>query len=169
MAEIGNKAFEIREARESEENMLTEISFASKKYWNYPPEYLKIWEPELTITKNYLSRNKVFVYESDKEILAFYSIVNLSEPLILEEVKIEKGVWLDHMFVRPDQIGKGIGKRLFKHLTGYCNENSIGEIKILVDPNAKEFYRKMGCKYIKEYPSTIKNRTVPMMIFRVNG
>jgi GNAT superfamily N-acetyltransferase len=169
MAELNNEAFEIRQARDGEENLLTEISFASKGYWNYPPEYLKIWEPELTITKNYLSRNKVFVYESDKEILAFYSIVNLSEPLILEGIEIGEGIWLDHMFVRPDQIGHGIGKRLFTHLTGYCKENSIGEIKILVDPNARGFYEKMGCEYIKEYLSTIKSRTIPMMIFRVNG
>lgn len=38
---------------------------------------------------------------------------------------------------------------------------------ILSDPNARKFYEKMGCKYQKEYPSTITNRTTSWLVFKI--
>lgn len=157
----------IRKAKDGDEVYLTELSFASKKYWSYPLAYFTVWEPELTITKQYLSENEVFVFERGKEVLAYYSIVNLHEPLSVGEIELEKGFWLDHIFVKPENIGEGIGKRLFLHLVDYCKEHSIHEIKILAEPNSKGFFEKMGCDYVREYPSTIKNRTTPLMVFRL--
>jgi GNAT superfamily N-acetyltransferase len=167
MKKYGLDTFDIRKAKLGEETILSELSFSSKSYWNYPPDYMKRWKPELTISGEYLSNNVVFVLESKNEILAYYSIVNLREPNVIGEIEIEKGTWLEHMFVRPDMIGKGLGKRLFMHMTDFCKMNSISEIKILSDPNSKGFYQKMGCKYIFEYPSTIKNRTTPYMIYKI--
>jgi len=43
----------IREAVENEHILLTEISFKSKSYWNYPSEYFDIWGHELTITYSF--------------------------------------------------------------------------------------------------------------------
>lgn len=40
----------IRRAIIAESGDLTSISFASKRYWNYPEEYFNVWEKELTIT-----------------------------------------------------------------------------------------------------------------------
>lgn len=53
----------IRRANNNEFKILTEISFESKGYWNYPREYIKIWEKELTITKEYINQNAVSFYE----------------------------------------------------------------------------------------------------------
>lgn len=161
------KVYRIREARIEDELVLSDISFASKSYWDYPSEYLKVWEPELTITHVYIEKNKVFVLENNKDIIAYYSLVNFESSMYMGGVEIETGIWLEHMFVRPDFIGKGIGRYLFKHMAGYCWENLIREVKILADPNSKGFYEKMGCEYIKEYPSTIEGRTTPMFIYRV--
>ena len=80
---------------------MTEISFASKRYWEYPEEYYRFWESELTISADYIGRNDVWVYETDDGILAYYSLVLLEEELKLGGIVIGCGFWLEHMFVFP--------------------------------------------------------------------
>jgi N-acetylglutamate synthase-like GNAT family acetyltransferase len=164
---LDENLYKMRRAQDGDEAYLKEISFISKKYLDYPSEYFTIREPEQTITKEYLSKNDVFVCEKDKKIIAFYSIVNIIEPLRISEIEIEKSFWLEHMFVKPENIGEAIGEKLFLHLIEFCKEHSINEIRILSDPDSKGFFQKMGCDYIKEYPSTIKDRTTSLMIYRM--
>lgn len=47
----------IRKAKPTECETLTDLSFRSKRYWNYPDAYFKVWEKELTITQAYISNN----------------------------------------------------------------------------------------------------------------
>jgi hypothetical protein len=49
---LDDKLYKIRRAQDGDDAYLAEISFASKKYWDYPSVYFAIWESELTITKN---------------------------------------------------------------------------------------------------------------------
>ena len=164
---LDEKLYKIRRAQDGDEAYLTEISFISKKYLDHPSEYFAIVESKQTITKEYLSKNEVFVCEKDKKIIAFYSIVNIIEHFRIGENDIEKGFWLEHMFVKPENIEEAIGEKLFFHLIDFCKEHSINEIIILSNPNSKEFFKKMGCDYIKEYSSTIKDRTTSLMIYRL--
>lgn len=69
----------IREAKDIESDILTSISFVSKRYWNYPEEYLNIWEKELTITPKYIHENIVFVAEVDDMVVGYFSIVEIKE------------------------------------------------------------------------------------------
>jgi len=71
------------------------------------------------------------------------------------------------MFIVVDRIGKGIGTKLFSHVRENCDSRGISELGILSDPNARGFYEKMGCEYIQEYPSTIKNRTTPYLKLKI--
>lgn len=153
----------IRPAKQEEAKILTKISFESKGYWDYPPEYFEVWNNELTINTEYIENNKVFVYELDGGIVGYYSIVELYEDIEVSGIKIEKGFWLEHMFIQPRHIGKGIGSRMFHHMRIICRKEGISELKILADPNSKGFYEKMGCEYLDEFPSTIKNRTTPFL------
>ena len=150
---------EIREAKESEHEILTEISFASKKYWDYPAKYIDIWKDELTITERYTKENIVIVVEIDKRVVGYYSVVDLPEDIELLGIKICKGFWLEHMFLLPEFIGQGYGTAMVSHMKEYCLSNKIPKVSVLADPNAKAFYEKKGFKYIKEYPSTISGRT----------
>jgi GNAT superfamily N-acetyltransferase len=157
----------IRPAKESEHKELTSISFASKGYWKYPKSYFDIWQNELTIDPKYIRYNTVFVYEANDMILGYYSIVEIEENLEISEVSIHKGFWLEHMFIKPQSIGQGIGRKLFEHLKQWCNFSKIEEINILADPHSKGFYEKIGCRYVKEFPSTIPNRTTPWLVYKV--
>lgn len=153
----------IRKAKEEEYQVLTDISFKSKGYWRYPVEYFDIWKEELTITSEYIAKNKVFVVESEDLIVGYYSIINLSKAIKVSGIVIKKGFWLEHMFILPSYIGNSIGTNMVSHLRSECKDNNINQLSVLADPNAKEFYEKMGFKYVKEYPSTIPNRTTPLL------
>lgn len=154
----------IRPAQLEEAEILTEISFTAKGYWKYPEEYYRIWDGELIISPEYISSNDVWVYETSREILAYYSLVTLKEELKVGGIALERGHWLEHMFVRPTYIGFGIGSGLFVHLRDRCIKKKINELSILADPNAKGFYQKMGCDYVQDFPSTITGRTIPHLI-----
>ena len=73
------------------------------------------------------------------------------------------------MFLLPEFIGKGLGKKMFKHLLKKCKAEEIKKLCILADPNSRIFYEKMECKYQMEYPSTIENRTTPLLTLRLNN
>lgn len=153
----------IRQARETEHRILSAISFAAKGYWNYPAEYFQIWTDELTITSEYIAENKVFVAESEGTVIGYYSIKNLIEERAFSGITIDQGFWLEHMFILPEHIGNRVGTKMVSHLKTICEESNIGKISVLADPNAKEFYEKMGFEYKKEYPSTIPGRTTPLL------
>lgn len=157
----------IRSATPNEASILTRISFASKGYWRYPKEYFEIWNGELTINSDYIDKNDVFVYELDGSIVGYYSLVELLEDIDVSGIIIRKGFWLEHMFIEPDHIGNGIGSKMFSHLRNQCKSEGIQSLGILADPNSKGFYEKMGCDYVKEYPSTIKDRTTPYLVLKV--
>lgn len=155
----------IRQARPDEHQLLTEISFASKKYWDYPVHFFDIWKKELTITKEYILQNTVYVIETAETIVGYYALVELENDLQISRITLKAGLWLEHMFIDPSFIGTGLGRKLFTHCLKTCGLNDISTIKILADPNAKGFYQKMGCRIIADYPSTIEGRTTPYLEF----
>ena len=158
----------IRHARIHEAEILTKISFNSKAYWGYPKEFYNIWSNELTISSDYIQNNDVFVFENNGVIIGYYSIVELKNDIEVSGVRIGKGFWLEHMFIEPQNIGKGIGTKMFEHLRERCVSRGIHELGILADPNSRGFYEKLGCEYRCEYPSTIKNRTTPFLILKLS-
>ncbi|SCY84983.1 GNAT family N-acetyltransferase [Desulfoluna spongiiphila] len=154
----------IRKATPDDSNELTDISFMSKKHWNYPDHYFDIWNAELTITPEYVQKNHVFVIE-DSGIRGFYSVIKLQTEITLSEFTMRPGTWLDHVFIRPEYIGMGYGRSLMGHLAEQSQTQKWAQIQILADPNSRNFYKKMGVSYIKEVPSNIENRTVSYFIW----
>jgi GNAT superfamily N-acetyltransferase len=154
----------IRPAARQDAEILTRISFASKGYWGYPDSYFDIWAKELTVDANYIETNDVMVFQQGSAVVGYYSIVTLANDLELSGVILEKGVWLEHMFITPECIGKGIGTQLFAHLHARCKKLRINRLSLLADPHACGFYEKMGCEYKRECPSSIKNRTTPLLV-----
>jgi GNAT superfamily N-acetyltransferase len=154
----------IRSATAQDAPVLTRLSHKSKNYWEYPQEYIDIWEDELTITPEYIDEHQVVVYTPNSRILAFYSLVELEEDICVADVELEKGFWLDHLFVDPDWIGRGIGRLLIGHLRSQCMAHSISKVRILADPHSRGFYDKIGCIYKGDQPSSIANRTTPLYI-----
>ncbi|MBM7868478.1 GNAT family N-acetyltransferase [Heliobacterium gestii] len=154
--------FLIRQALPTEGNLLTDISFLSKQYWNYPKEYFEVWKNELTITADYITENTVFVAEVDGKVVGYESVVEVKEDFRAGNVVVKKGFWLEHIFILPDYIGKGIGSKLITFIKELCREKRIPCLYIFADPYAKGFYDKIGAQYMGESPSSIAGRTVSL-------
>lgn len=155
--------FRIRKAINGDQETLTELSFASKRYWQYPEHYYAVWQSELTITGSYLEQNSVYLIDNQAVTVGYYSMVLLEKSLVLQGQTLSRGYWLDHMFVLPEYIGTGLGRKLFAHLCTMCKTKKIRSVNLLADPYARGFYEKMGCVYVKDCPSTIEGRTTPLL------
>ena len=134
---------------------LTEISFVSKKYWNYSDEWMEIWKNHLTITENFITNNYVYHLENDaNEIVGFYAFV-----------KFDNYIELDSLFVSPEYIGKGFGNLLITDFLSKVNEIDFDFIKLTAEPFAEIFYKKYGFETIElQLSSKIENRYLPIMI-----
>jgi len=73
---------------------------------------------------------------------------------------MEKGIWLEHLFIEPEYIGHGYGSKLMAHLLKDAAKKGWSKIKILADPNSKLFYEKLDVTYIKDIPSNIEGRSI---------
>jgi GNAT superfamily N-acetyltransferase len=133
---------------------LTEIAISAKRYWNYPETWIQFWTPQLTITADYIASNEVWMMMDKGKPIAFGALS-----------RIEEGYELGHLWVLPEYIGKGIGRRLFEHILERCKILNIHTLRIYADPNAQTFYEKMGAKTVGEHHSDLlgDDRVLPIM------
>ena len=144
----------IRPATSDEASTLTQIALESKSYWGYPEHWLKLWQQELAVSSEFIEKNYVFVFETGGEIRGFYA-------LCVNDSQAE----LEHLWVRPTDIGAGVGKELFLDAMERAARLNVGEVQLTADPNAAEFYKKMGAEQIGEARSEIDGqpRILPRM------
>ncbi|EHQ89100.1 GNAT family N-acetyltransferase [Desulfosporosinus youngiae] len=157
----------VRPAEDCENDILTNLSFAAKRYWNYPEAYFDIWKTELTITSNYIKDNYVYVAEVAGQIVGYFSMVEVQEDFLVGEILLRKGFWLEHIFILPEFIGLGIGTQLIGAAKNICVKENIHCLSILSDPYATGFYKKVGAKYRNEILSNIKGRTVSLFELKI--
>ena len=159
---IDLKKIQIRQAQPFESGLLTKISFAAKKHWNYPDNYYEIWRDELTITTDYINRNIVFEALYQDSVIGFYSIIENEADFYSGDTFVKKGFWLEHIFIKPEYHTSGIGVLLMNHAKQVSKYSGITELLIFVDPYAKGFYDKVGAEYLYESKSSIPGRMIPV-------
>jgi len=165
----------IRKAEPSDCEALTKLTFRSKRYWNYPEEYIRIWQDELTVTPEYIIKNTVHIAEVMDEtvrisrIAGYYSLVYNPEDRMSGETLVNRGNWIDNFFIDPDFIGQGIGSILMDHLRRTCKEMRLSRLYIFSDPNAKGFYLQQGARFVQDCPSSIPGRTIPMLEMKLDN
>ena len=157
----------IRRAQKEESELLTGISFTSKAYWNYPQDFFEIWKNELTLRPEYIEKNEVSVVEVDGAVVGYYSVVKLCEDTKFSEILLQRGFWLEHMFILPRYMGQYLGTEMFDHLQNWCQLRGVERLNILADPNTRGFYEKKGCVYLREFPSNISQRATPYLILLI--
>jgi GNAT superfamily N-acetyltransferase len=130
---------QIRRATPDEAPLLNELTGRSALYWGYEPEFLN-WEPEsITVYPDVIARYPVYVLEEAGRVLGYYSLTGVP-PVML----------LDKLFVEPDRIGTGCGKRLWLHAVATAREMGATALTFDADPNAAPFYRAMGAVWEHE-------------------
>ena len=146
---------EIRRARPDEADALTALAHAAKSHWHYPPEWIAAWKSELTLTPEFIADNEVFVAVIDDAIAGCCALA-ISEGL----------AELEHMWIYPEQMGKGIGRELFEHVVKRAADLGFTELELSADPNAESFYERMGARRIGDIPANMfgHSRVLPRML-----
>jgi len=159
----------IREAQPQDAKELTALTFESKKHWGYPDIYMELWTKELTITPEYIEKNKVVLAIEDGQIAGYFSIMKESPEEVLQvgNYRMAGGFFLDNLFIRPSFIRTGLGKKLLFLALEYCREQNIPLLHVYSDPNAQGFYEAMGAEHLGDLPTKIPGRSLPIMLFRL--
>lgn len=145
---------EIRRAHAEEADTLTEIAHAAKRHWNYPESWIQQWQTDLTITREFITTNEVFAATINGEIAGCCALV-----------VTDSFAEIEHMWIRPEQMGSGVGRALFEHARERAVERGANVLELSADPYAEGFYARMGAKRIGEIPADMdgQSRVLPRM------
>lgn len=148
---------QIRTAESTEAELLSLLAFESKAHWGYSSDFMEACVDELRVTVEKIESDEFTytIYESDLEIVGFYAIQRLTE----------KDAELEALFVKPKEIGSGIGKRLMKHAIQFAKGKGFTSLKIHSDPNAEKFYLASGAVLVgKQESESVSGRYLPVLI-----
>ena len=148
---------DIIKAEPNDNELLTTITKMSKAYWGFSDEILQEWEHLLTITKDYIEKNKVYKLIQNDQIIGYYSYFSTDENTIK----------LDNIFILPEFIGKGFGKILMNDFLKNIKHLDINKVTLDAEPNAEKFYKTFGFETIGQLESSIKDRYLPIMELQI--
>jgi GNAT superfamily N-acetyltransferase len=146
---------EIVRAKPSDASTLSAIARVAKAHWGYPARWLDEWRELLTITPEFIAANETFAAVSEGRIVGFHALHEADGTLRLE-----------HLWVLPEQMQKGIGRSLFQHAAGRAAALGAPSLTIEADPNAEPFYRHMGAERIGAVRSKVEGRPRELPLLR---
>lgn len=146
-------------AKPEDADGLTEIAFAAKRHWGYPAPWIQRWRDVLTMRPKFVAANIAYAAMEEDRAIGFY--------LLTTEAN---GMHLDHLWLLPEAIGRGVGRALFEHAAAQARALGFHTIKIESDPNAEGFYQRMGAKRVGTRVSEIDGgtRELPLLEFCVS-
>ncbi|CAM1360416.1 GNAT family N-acetyltransferase [Tenacibaculum xiamenense] len=143
----------VEKANENDSELLTQLTIRSKDHWNYGAKQISEWKEDLKVSSEYIRNNHVYKLVETNKILGFYAFE------IINKEKIK----LNFLFIEPEFIGKGYGKKLLTHFLLRIKQDGFKKAYLDADPNAEVFYKRNGFKSVGKIESSIKNRFLPIM------
>lgn len=139
---------------------LTAVAHEAKRYWDYPDSWIEAWREALTIREEALAVWTVLVAETPEGVAGF-GAVDLRRKLAV----------LEHLWVRPAFIGRGIGRRLFRECAEAAVAVGAPTMETEADPHALGFYVKLGGRHVDDIPAEVQGvrRALPLVSFRLHG
>jgi GNAT superfamily N-acetyltransferase len=138
---------------------LTEIALAAKKHWGYPDRWMEIWREELTLRPEFIAGNETYSAIIDGQSIGFYALTRQNDKL-----------YLLHLWVLPEWMGRGIGRLLFNHARERSKALGFHQFEIESDPNAEGFYKRMGARRVGFNVHMVEQqrRELPVLICEVD-
>ena len=126
----------IRNAKANEADQLTQLAMRSKAYWGYSDEFMEACREELAVTSHKINQHifHFFVAECNGKIVGYYTVESLNNHTFE----------LEALFVEPEFIGQGVGRKLINHAKQLAISFGAKTLLIQGDPNAKAFYLAAG-------------------------
>jgi GNAT superfamily N-acetyltransferase len=149
---------QIVRAKPEDAEALTEIAHAAKRHWDYPERWIQSWRDILTMRPEFIAANVAYSAIEDGRAVGFYLLTTESD-----------GLHLDHLWIAPLAMGRGIGRALFEHAVGQARALGHQRLKIEADPNAEGFYTRMGAQRVGEAVTQIdgQRRELPILLYEL--
>ncbi|MCE9645332.1 MAG: GNAT family N-acetyltransferase [Chloroflexi bacterium] len=148
---------EIVRAHPKDSPRLKQIAIDSKRHWGYPEHLVSKWAQTPIITPESIDIDKVHLARVGSLTVGWVRLLIRLPDVVLED-----------LWVLPDFIGKGIGKRLFGHVLEQAKLSGARHLELDADPHAQSFYVKMGCRVVSESVSEW-GRNIPHMVYNLQG
>jgi GNAT superfamily N-acetyltransferase len=147
---------EIVPATPADASRLTEIAFAAKRHWGYPERWIQSWRDILTMHPEFIGANVAYCAVEDGRAVGFYLLTTEND-----------GLHLDHLWILPHAMRRGIGRALFEHAVEEGKRLGFPAIKIEADPNAEGFYQRMGARRVGTQINEIEGerRELPLLVY----
>ena len=144
-------------ARPEDADVLTQIAHAAKRHWGYPERWIEAWRDILTMRPEFIAANVAYCAIEDDRVVGFYVLTTEHD-----------GVHLDHLWIIPTAMRRGIGRALFEHAADQARTAGFDSIRIEADPNAEAFYQRMGAKRVGTSVGEVEGekRELPLMEYR---
>ncbi len=151
---------EILRARPEDAAELTEIAMLGKAHWGYPQRWMDLWRVTLTMEPETIRKQEVYVAVQDGRQVGFYALIG--RPPALD---------LDQLWIRPEWIGKGIGRALVTHALERAALLGAEQVNVQAEPHAEGFYQRMGARRVGEFSYQLDGqpRILPKMVFDIQG
>lgn len=139
---------------------LTRIAFAAKRHWGYPERWRVGWAHLLTIEPALIAEKETYAACLDGRSVGFYVL------------SVGCGrMSLDHLWVLPEAMGRGIGRALFGHAVDRARALGGGSLEIESDPNAVGFYERLGACRVATRVTELEGqpRELPVLVYEITS
>jgi GNAT superfamily N-acetyltransferase len=127
----------LRRPRDGEAVLLSDLAGRSKTHWPYAEDYKALVRRAVHITEADATAWPVVVAEIAGEIVGFSSVAEVGGDRML-----------DHLWVEPEYIGRGLGRILFREALNDARSLGWNRLFIASDPYAEGFYLRMGARRV---------------------
>jgi GNAT superfamily N-acetyltransferase len=143
----------LRSARPEEGPALTELCLRSKAVWGYDDAFMQACRKELTLTPAAIMASQVQVAELDGRLAGIAEVKSGGDTAQLQK-----------LFVEPAMLRTGTGRKLLDWAKATARAAGARALVIEADPDAAEFYRRMGAVDDGLVPSgSIQGRFIPKL------
>ncbi|MCS6996274.1 MAG: GNAT family N-acetyltransferase [Casimicrobiaceae bacterium] len=136
----------LRVAREDDLEAMNRLALRAKAHWGYDEDELARWRDAIEVRANTVREWPTFVAEAEGGLVGFV------------QMNPAQTRWaLDALWVEPDRMGQGIGRRLLSHACRMAAAAGQRVLSIDADPNAVAFYVRMGARAVGYVPAPLTN------------
>jgi GNAT superfamily N-acetyltransferase len=124
----------IRAARLDEGDALREIVVAAKGFWGYDEALVRSWAASLDLSPGRLATAHAFVAEADGRAVGWAEVLPPQDGVCV----------LEHLWVEPGSMRRGVGSRLFRHAAGRARELGAASMEWEAEPARARLLRPDG-------------------------
>jgi len=151
---------QIVRAKPEDAEALTEIAHAAKRHWDYHERWIEAWRDILTMRPEFIAANVAYAAIENGRAIGYYLLTTEAD-----------GIHLDHLWILPAAMRRGIGRTLFEHAIEQARNLGFATIKIEADPNAEGFYQHLGACRVGMTMTEIdgRPRELPLLEYRISN